>query len=247
MTPSVLPTYYVSGFTYASVSGLVLWLDSSTSSSSNMVISSGTTVSQWLDLSGLSHNTNAVVGSPKYANPGMMFDGASNFAIPLVVSSSWSIFAVISTTNQVSSHICSDYWYCGYCIFDAEVAGEANDFGSSIINGQWVIGVGNPDTSVISSTYVNTGDKFLVEFTRDSSTGTMINYVNGFSQGSATGGTGSKTASSRITIGAQQKNMNYFIGTIYEVIVYNVVLTTSQRVSLESYVYNKWNVPGLAH
>ena len=110
---------------------------------------------------------------------------------------------------------------------------------------KFAAGVGNPptgDSTVLSTTNINTGAGFLCEFTRISSTGYFENFVNGATQGSATGGTGARTTPTRITIGALQTLATYFNGNIYEIVVYASYLSQVQRQTVEGYLAWKWGL-----
>jgi hypothetical protein len=225
---------------------LVLWLDGADSST---VIRTGSTVTQWTDKSGQSNNTSSANGSPQYTaqlntKSGIVFNGTSSyFVVPKVITTDWSIFIILSTTATAGGT--AGLWWEGQGIFDAEVGGTTTDFGTSLYQTKFAAGVGNPptgDNTVLSTTNINSGAGFLCEFTRISSSGYFENFVNGSSQGSTTGGTGSRAAPTRITIGALQTLATYFNGSIYEIVVYSAYLSTIQRQQVEGYLAWKWGL-----
>ena len=231
-------------FSPTQISGLVLWLDANAASTFSL---SGSTVTQWRDRSGLGNNATAG-GSPQYntitlnSKPGVSLSVGSYFNLPLVVSTNWSMFLILTTTQTQGSS--GQQWYAGAAALDGEVGDVVNDFGTSIVGGFWATGVGNSDVTIQSLVQVNTGAGFLCEFLRESSTGAMSNYVNGSLQSSVNGPTGSRTTPSFLGLGRNTTNFGSFAGAFYEVVVYNTVLTTLQRQQVEGYLAWKWGLQG---
>jgi hypothetical protein len=108
----------------------------------------------------------------------------------------------------------------------ADVPGKANDFGSSLLNGKFAFGVGNPDTTIVSSSTVNTGQWVHVAATRKMSTGEIQVFVNGTMEASqVVAQTSSLNASVSMSLGANVNDNRYFTGTMDEVRIWNVVRT----------------------
>lgn len=226
---------------------LVGWYDAA---DPTQVVVSGTAVTLWRDKSGQGNNTTSANGSPQYRStylnkkPGITFNGSSSyFSIPVIVRQDWSIFIVLTTTQTGPT---GPLWWTGAGIFDAEVGGTTTDFGTSLNGSSFAAGTGNPptgDETVFSATAINTGSPFLCEFLRVSSSGFFEVFVTGTSQGSATGGSGSRLAPTRITIGTLQtipSSSYFFNGTIYEIVVYSSYLSAGQRQNVEGYLAWKW-------
>jgi hypothetical protein len=118
-------------------------------------------------------------------------------------------------------------WWGNAGLVDAEVPGPANDFGVSLrSDGRITAGVGTPDVTVVSTTGgYNDGAWHHVAFTRTKSSGALALYVDGASQGTATGSTLSQTSPASINFGRIQTGSNYFLGSIDELAVYNYVLS----------------------
>lgn len=211
----------------------------------------GTQVTQLLDKSGNNNSTNGYGGTLTYTttlngNKGITFAGNSSyFSSPLVAQTDWSIFIVLTTTNAGGS---GPEWYKGYGVYDTETAGVTTDYGMAIINGKFAVGIGQltgtTDYTATTTTSVNTGAGFICELTRVSSTGLINMYLNGKSEVSATGPTGIRSNSSNpITIGATSHTVSQaFVGTIYEIIVYNTALSTSNLQRVEGYLAQKWGL-----
>lgn len=232
------------------LTGLVGWYDAA---DPTQVVTSGTAVTLWRDKSGQGNNTTLASGSPQYTaqlnkKAGIVFNGTTSyFVIPKIIDTNWSIFIVLTTT--VTGPGAASQWWTGAGIFDAEVAGTQSDFGTSLYGSSFATGVGNPptgDNTIISGTSINTGAGFICEFQRISATGYFENFINGTSQGSVTGGTGVRTAPTRIVIGALQTLPNgyYFNGSMYEIVVYNSYLSGQQREQVEGYLAWKWGLAG---
>ena len=117
-------------------------------------------------------------------------------------------------------------FYEGNGLFYADVGGSANDFGTSVLSGKFAFGVGNPDTTIVSTTMVTTGQWVHVAATRRKSTGEIQVFVNGQLESSKiVAQTASLSAQSLMTIGANSVDGKYFNGTVDEVRIWNVVRT----------------------
>lgn len=235
-------------FTPTQIQGCVQWFDGA---DSRAVVLTGSQVTQLLDKSGNNNSTNAYGGTITYTttlngNRGITFAGNSSYlSCPLVVQTDWSIFIVLTTTGAGGS---GPNWYEGYGLYDTETAGVTTDYGLSIINGKFAVGIGQLtgvlDYTATTTTSVNTGSGFICEITRASSTGALSIYLNGKSELSATGPTGVRTnASNPVTIGATSHNVSQaFVGTIYEILVYNSALSTTDLTNVEGYLAQKWGL-----
>ena len=215
--------------------GCTLWLDAADSSS---ISTTSGNVTQWRDKSGNANHTTAGTGQPTYTSPFVVFGGSAQLILPLVFSTDWSIFIVARTTQTTGTS--GGQWYNGAGLFDAEITNTLNDYGMNIVGGFLATGVGNPDTTIQSASQVNTGNLFIAQFLRNSSTGVMSNIITGGTAVTTTGPTGIRNSVSRISLGALQTNLNYFVGSIAEVIAFNTVITESQRQNIEGYLAWKW-------
>ena len=215
--------------------GCTLWLDAADSSS---ISTTSGNVTQWRDKSGNANHTTAGTGQPTYTSPFVVFGGSAQLILPLVFSTDWSIFIVAKTTQTTGTS--GGQWWAGAGLFDAEISGIQNDYGMNIVGGYLATGVGNPDTTIQSVSQVNDGNLFIAGFLRNSSTGAMSNIVTGGTAVTTTGPTGIRNSVSRISLGALQTNLNYFNGSIAEVIAFNTVISVAQRQNIEGYLAWKW-------
>ena len=230
-------------------SNCVLWLDAADPLNTGRQPAAGT-LTTWVDKSGNNNSTTGSTGTPQWSpvgansRPAVTFNGTSGqFSIPLVVSQDWSVFIIIATTQSPAST--GGQWWAGNGIFDAEVGGTANDFGMSLYGSKFAVGLGNlaatTDTTIFSTSDINTGAFFLCESLRTQSTGAISILINGSQQASGTGATAQRNTS-RITLGSIQTNGGYLGGSISEIVCYSRVLSTVERQQVEGYFAWKWGL-----
>ncbi|HUA68264.1 MAG TPA: LamG-like jellyroll fold domain-containing protein [Candidatus Saccharimonadales bacterium] len=119
-------------------------------------------------------------------------------------------------------------WYQGEGLVDGNVSGTADDFGVSLLGNAAAFGVGNPDTTITSTTPINDGQWHHIAATRSAYTGQMQLYVDGTLQTAAIGPFGPKTAPPDLCLGTIQSGGGYFNGTISDVQIFNRVLNPSE-------------------
>jgi len=154
------------------------------------------------------------------AGQALLLEGSNYLEVARPIQDDFTIEAWIKTTASRSGTM----WYHGNGLVYADVGGAANDFGSSILNDRFAFGVGNPDTTIASSTVVTTGRWVHVAATRRKSTGEIQVLVNGaLETAMTTAQTASLTAQATLAVGANTIDALYFLGTIDEVRLWNVV------------------------
>ena len=137
----------------------------------------------------ISGNVQFVTG--KLGAQAAKFDGTNAYvAIPLSVSNSFTIAFWVRTTATGGS----GQWYDGKGLVDGEVSGVVNDFGTALVGNYAAFGVGNPDTTILSTNVINDGLWHHVTATRDSVSGQMNLYLDGVLQATAAGPTGTRTS-----------------------------------------------------
>ena len=158
------------------------------------------------------------------------FNGMNAFIqIPRSIQGSFSMSFWIRTTATGGS---GAQWWNGRGLVDGEVANVVNDFGTSLLGSRIAFGVGNPDTTIQSTSNINNGAWHHVAVTRNSGSGAMVLYVDGVQQASVTGPIGTKSAPPNLRLGSLQTNLNFFAGQLDEVRLYNDVLTAAQVAAL---------------
>ena len=184
-----------------------------------------------LDTSGNGFNgtpTAVTYVAGKVGSQAAQFNGTSSYVlIPRSISNDFSVAMWIKTTDTAGS--AGGQWWSGKGLVDGEVAGAAADWGTAIVGGKFVLGVGaSTDTTIASSVSVNDGTWHHVTATRNNTSGAMAVYVDGVLNGSGTGATGTRSAPPSLRIGCIQTGNNFLSGTIDDVHLYDRVLTTNE-------------------
>jgi hypothetical protein len=165
-----------------------------------------------------------------HAGQAVNLNGTNQYVqVPRTIQDSFSIAFWMKTTAAGGT---GTQWWVGKGLVDGEVAGVANDFGVSLVGTKVAFGVGNPDTTIQSTSNVNDGAWHRVAVTRDSTSGALVLYVDGAQQAAATGPTGTKSAPANLRVGSLQTNLDFLAGQVDEVRLFNVVLTAAQVAAL---------------
>ena len=160
------------------------------------------------------------------------FDGANNtyVGIPRTISDQFTVAFWMKTTTTGGT----GQWWSGKGLVDGEVPGAADDFGISLLGNNAAFGVGNPDTTISTTTAVNDGNWHHVAATRDSVSGAMNLYLDGALQATTTGPQGTKAAPTALRIGSLQTGVTggFFSGSIDDVQIFSRVCSPSEIPSL---------------
>lgn len=240
-------------------SGCTLWLDGDDPNGTGAKSANGTGIPTWIDKSGSTNNATAFTSIASIATPtnptvvtsslnglsGVSFTGTSGMSCPaFLTSSSGTVFMVVNFTgSSIQSFL---VWKLKYSSYFA------------IAPGQVYVGVNSSGTYPASgydarATYTNSfGTPFVLGMTLSaSSTASSAYTFVGSVNGTATTTTGTSTSgnpsscSDLVGIGVQiEGGIAYYpmSGTIYEVIVYNIALSTAQRQKIEGYLASKWGL-----
>lgn len=161
------------------------------------------------------------------------FNGTSSYVlIPRSIQDDFTVAMWLKTTNTAGS--AGAQWWNGKGLVDGEVGGGGADWGTAIVNGKFVLGVGSSggDTTIASSVNVNDGTWHHVAATRHNTSGAMAVYVDGVLRGSGTGPTGSRTWPANLRIGSLQTANNFLNGTLDDVRLYDRILSVSEIAAL---------------
>lgn len=177
-----------------------------------------------VDVSGNGNNgiiNGATWNATGQINGCLSFNGANNFVrISNLISNDFSIAFWVKTT-QIGG---TGQWYHGQGLIDGDYPGSANDFGTSLSGGEFGFGVGNPDTTIVSTNLINDGNWHLCVATRVQATGAMDVYVDGNLSATGVGNTNALNASTFLLFGAIASGGGYFDGSLDEIKIYNRAL-----------------------
>lgn len=195
------------------------------------------------DVSG-NNNNGAVNGATWNAsgrvNGCLNFNGVNNYVqITNPVCNDFSIAFWVKTTQAAGT----GQWYNGAGLVDGDYPGTANDFGTALVGGKFAFGIGNPDTTFLSTTAINDGAWHYCVATRQQTTGLIAIYVDGSLQATGSAGKNTQNASTRLLFGAIASGGGYFNGSLDEVRIFSRTLTSNEVAAL---YYNQVSAPSAA-
>ncbi len=201
----------------------------------------GARVSSWEDLTG--NGFDATQASYQHCpyfkqtaangHPAVFFSNSAETFMELArpVANDFSIVIVFQSNGGIST---STNFYDGAGLINGEKSGVTTDYGMAInANGRVIAGTGSPDVSAYSEPGYADSQPHIATFIREQATGQLSLYVDGVYAGGATGSTAPLTAPSRLTIGSQQTEINYLNANIFEILIYNVAIDSTERTELE--------------
>ena len=225
-------------FDLRKISDLQLWLDGSDSSSMRF---NSNKVNTWLDKSG--KNNNVTQSDPNFqptltksfsnglSAMNMGTQGYFRNMNIVIGAAPYSIFAVAIQNNSVNHQYIIGLPNDGRLFFGSRDGNFATFSG----NGNWNDVNGNtPNISVKSLS--------VLGMTNEGTSNTLIPYFNGIAMDAKNGISGSQTG---INIGAAFSNNSpsqYWNGTICEIIMYNKVVSKTERQAIEGYLAWKWGL-----
>lgn len=225
-------------------------------------------VTIWYDQSG--NGTNATQSTTSYqptivksgvlntvANrPAILYDGVDDYmSFSRTISDDFTIMVSYSAIAGVNAFSGNPNWYNHSGLIDADTPSTANDFGMSIdSSGYLYVGVGNPDTTIISQTSsnsvvtpgLNDGRMHWAAMWRNMSTGNFGLYEDRFSNYGPNGNapnTNSLTAPTNIYIAESPGSGNYLNGYVDEVILYSTKLSETNLRKIQRNAAWYYNMP----
>ncbi len=155
----------------------------------------------------------------------LSFNGASNYVqISNTIGNDFSIVFWVKTTQTAGT----GKWFQGAGLVDGDSPGTANDFGTALSGGKFAFGVGNPDTTLVSTSSINDGAWHECVATRMQSNGALNLYVDGTLQAAGTGNTNSLTTSAYLRFGQILSGGGFFNGSLDEIKIYNRALGNNE-------------------
>ena len=181
------------------------------------------------------HGTPTLVSyvTGKVGSQAAQFSGTGSYVlIPRSIQDDFTVAMWVKTTDTAGS--AGAQWWNGKGLVDGEVGGGGADWGTAIVNGKFVLGVGSVsgDTTLASQVNINDGAWHHVAATRDNTNGATAVYVDGILRGSGTGPTGSRTFPPGLRIGSLQTGNNFLNGTLDDVRLYDRVLSAGEIAGL---------------
>ena len=232
------------GFNPTLYGTLLLWLDAADVSGTGTNPSNGTAITSWKDKSGLAnHATN--VGSPVLdstgvnGNPGILLNGISMGFRGSVINtgSVCTTFVVVTLNNDTGGN--------------ARLVSLAGSTGDDYNNNSYIIPFLRPSGSLqnvagfrnnttLSSKSTPTYDTPFQATSVFDGTNNSV-YVNG--SGASPINSFGPLSISKYAIGTQPNNDgDWWKGYVSEVLIYNSVLSTTNREIVESYLATKWGI-----
>ena len=222
------------GFSPQSIPGLALWLDGGDKSS---MVLSGTTVTTWNDKSGNGLNATAT-GTPTYTSNALnglgapaLNSNANYFSTPSFTPSPTtgtpSIFMVMNQTSYSGAGNSDFFSASNWQVID--LIGQGGAFNAALT-------IGGSSQTPINATTTHNNPTLLSIVVSSASGG--VGYANG-TYTASTGSAGGSLAGSYVYYVGGGPG---FIGFVYELIIFNNTLSTSQRQQVEGYLASKWGL-----
>jgi hypothetical protein len=232
VTNTLTKSVYYTQFSPKSIPGASLWLDGADPFGTGVVPANGATVSTWTDKSGSGYNATGGV-SPTYntSQRAIVFNGSSwlSTSYPSVPANE-TAFIVYQTTSSALANNC-------FMIGPTNIGGrlilsvnENDGFGLSFKIGSYGVANGSRLTMAQNQIYLGT--------TTVASTTSFV-YLNG-TQGPSSTLTYSGTGTTQI--GTAVSGSAIYIGFIYEIVIFNRLLSNPERQTVESYLAQKWGL-----
>ena len=174
-------------------------------------------------VSGAAWNANGQI------NGCLAFNGTNSFVqVSNLVSNDFSIAFWVKTT-QTGGTV---QWYNGAGLVDGNYPSTTNDFGTAMVDGKFGFGVGNPDTTILSTNSINDGAWHQCVATRVQSTGLMSVYVDGILQATGAANSNALTASASLRFGQIASGGGFFNGSLDEIKIYGRPLGNNEVTAL---------------
>jgi hypothetical protein len=242
----------------ASIKDLTLWLDSVSDNAITSVTNefnpeNNDPISSWNDINpNVITKINATQSSatlrPLYSTnamnglPAIKFDGSDdNFSVENICTQNFTVFAVTKTSVP---GIDSEGYLGQIILWGDRIINSFDGVPLSIGGGFAKTFNGNPDSTLTGTISVSDNKPHLLVATRNMSNGARAIYVDGTSDGADLGGAAGLVLNDAQTllIGGNTIDSVYLDGYISEIIVFDRVLKTEERKSVENYLGKKWGI-----
>jgi hypothetical protein len=178
-------------------------------------------------------NTGNVIGGAwtrtGKVNGCLAFNGVNNCVqITNPLGADFSISFWVKTTQSAGT----GQWWQGTGLVDGFVAPGNDDFGTALAGNKFAFGIGDPDTTIVSTTSINDGLWHQCVATRQQATGALAVYVDGNLQATGGGSTNLLLAAGRLRFGSLQSGAGFFNGSLDDIRFYNRVLGSNEVTAL---------------
>ena len=173
--------------------------------------------------------TNVALSNSGRVNGCLVFNGANSFvSVTNPLGNDFSLAFWAKTTQSTGS----GQWYNGVGLVDADAPLNNNDFGTGLVGGKFAFGVGNPDTTIASTTVISDGNWHHCVATRQGATGGLCVYVDGVLQATGTGTKNTLNATARLLFGAYASGGGFFNGSLDDVKIFSRTLASNEVAAL---------------
>lgn len=222
-------------FNPASITGCQLWLDAADAST----VTGTSAVTQWRDKSGNGRNLGVGSGTTSYSSSAINLNSSYMLVNSPVNLTNVTVFIVSKSTGVTNQILFSAKPNTDYVYNSVDGFGFYNDPPTGRIR---FYGQGNDPMQSIFFT-----DTSITKLYTFQSTGTTVSgWLNGTSQSGGTLTTTRTSTAQGFAIGGEWGGSSYqniiVTASIYEILVYNTALTTTQRQQVESYLAWKWGL-----
>ena len=222
------------------VAGLQLWLDSA--DSSNFTFSSGTNVAAWKDKSGNGYNAVPTLNGGTITYTGLP---GVNFAPPNTTTATFLTSPIPANTFNNALYIFAVYKNTSSTQYNGLITrtnpgayvGPFNNYGTTRVFNNSISSSSYNSYNPSISLY-NVGINYAGNTAGEWSNGS----ANTLTRSGTLTATGADSAATQLYIGTQGDSITSFAGVFYEILVYNVALSTSERQQVEGYLASKWNL-----
>lgn len=118
-------------------------------------------------------------------------------------------------------------WFYGFGLVDADIGGVHADFGTAICDGHFAFGIGDPDTTLYSTSKVSDNHWHHLVAKRANS-GRMQLYVDGLQEAVCDGPSGDRNAPTQMVIGRMMSGENYLVARLSNLRLYDRVISDSE-------------------
>ena len=123
-------------------------------------------------------------------------------------------------------------WTDGHGILDGSLAGITNDIGISLNGSKLAFGVGDPDTTLLSTTSINDGSWHHIAVQRDNLTGKLRLFIDGLLEAEASGPIGARDTGASLTLGSLTSGLGTVDACIDDLRIFNSLLDATSLTAL---------------